>query len=71
VGRAPLNRQKTRCPECLAPIYLKDNAELWDPITCPECHTSLEVVSLRPLALDYMAEDEDQDEDWDDGYDEA
>jgi lysine biosynthesis protein LysW len=59
------NRQKTRCPECLAPIYLKDNAEMWDPVSCPECHMSLEVVSLRPLILDYMA-DEEEDEGWDD-----
>jgi lysine biosynthesis protein LysW len=71
VGRTSSNRQKTRCPECLAPIYLKDDAELWDPITCPECHTSLEVVSLRPLALDYMAEEEGEDEDWDGDFEET
>jgi lysine biosynthesis protein LysW len=70
MGRTQLNRQKVRCPECLAPIYLKDDAELWDPITCPECHTSLEIVSLEPLMLDYMAKEEDED-DWDDeDYDE-
>jgi lysine biosynthesis protein LysW len=70
MGRTELNRQKCRCPECLAPIYLKSDAELWDPITCPECHTSLEIVSLHPLMLDYMAEEEDDEDDWDDEYEE-
>jgi lysine biosynthesis protein LysW len=59
VGRAQSGRQKTRCPECLAPISLKDGIELWDPVTCPECHSSLEVVSLRPLKLYYMPEEAD------------
>jgi lysine biosynthesis protein LysW len=60
VGRQQIGRQKTRCPECLAAIWLKDTVELWDPITCPECHSSLEVVSLRPLKLDYLLEAEDE-----------
>jgi lysine biosynthesis protein LysW len=47
-------RLKTRCPECLAPIWLKQTVELWHPVTCPECHMALEVVSLLPLTLDYM-----------------
>ena len=51
-----LRRQpnKVRCPECLAPIFLNETAQRWDPITCPECHTALEVVDVRPFALDYM-----------------
>lgn len=65
MGRAHNGRQKTRCPECLAPIWLKDGVELWDPVTCPECHSSLEVVSLRPLKLDYMPEEEDEPQ-WED-----
>lgn len=68
MGRTQLHRQKTRCPECLAPIFLKRDAELWSPITCPECHTSLEVVSLQPLMLDYLIDDEAED-DWDEEYD--
>ncbi len=59
MGRTPAGRQKTRCPECLASIWLKDGIELWDPVTCPECHSSLEVVSVRPLKVDYMPEEED------------
>jgi lysine biosynthesis protein LysW len=70
VGREHVGRLKARCPECLAPIWLKDNVELWDPVTCPECHVALEVSSLRPLQLDYLEtggggdgdEDEEDDE---------
>jgi alpha-aminoadipate carrier protein LysW len=61
-------RLKARCPECLAAIRLRDTAELWDPVTCPECHTALEVVSLRPPRLDYM--EADWEEDWDEEPDE-
>ena len=52
-------RRKVRCPECLAPIWLRDNVTLWSPVTCQECHTALEVVSLNPLELDYMAIEDD------------
>ncbi len=59
-------RLKTRCPECLAAIWLKESVEMWDPVTCPECHTALEVVSLRPLTLDYLDDwGEDVDEELD------
>ena len=69
MGRQQGSHQKARCPECLAAIWLKDTIELWDPITCPECHTALEVIKLRPLTLDYIegweAEDwEENAEDW-------
>jgi lysine biosynthesis protein LysW len=65
MGRKQSNRRKTRCPECQATIYLRDDVELWDPVTCPECHTSLEVINLHPLQVDYMEaewDDEDQDD---------
>ncbi len=56
-------RLKARCPECLAALWLKETAEQWDPVTCPECHTALEIVSLRPLTLDYL-------DDWGEDVDE-
>jgi lysine biosynthesis protein LysW len=65
VSQDPSTKIKVRCPECLAPIYLKREVELWDPVTCPECHTALEVVNLRPLQLDYMEGYDDGD--WGDG----
>ena len=71
VSRDIGGRKKTRCPECLAPIWLKEDSDLWDPITCPECHTALEITNLDPLTVDYMQSDDDEDEDDDDwGWDE-
>ena len=54
MSREHLGNQKARCPECLAAIWLKDGVEMWDPVTCPECHTLLEVSNVRPLTLDYV-----------------
>jgi len=55
-----LDRIKTRCPECLAPIYLKVEVKLWTPLNCPECHTLLEVAALDPPELDYIIEEDDE-----------
>lgn len=60
--------QKARCPECLAPIWVKDEVALWDPITCPECHTGLEIANLHPLELDYIASEWDEGEFEDDNW---
>lgn len=60
MGREQSKHNKVRCPECLAPIWIKDTADMWDPITCPECHTALEIVNLHPLELDYLADWEDE-----------
>lgn len=66
MNRDPLSRHKARCPECLAPIWLPESAAIWDPVTCPECHTPLEVISLHPLRLNYMPiENEETWEEWD------
>ena len=54
-------RLKVRCPNCLSVIELKDTVELWDPVTCQGCATTLEVVSLHPPGVGYL-----EDEDWDD-----
>ena len=65
-----LGHQKARCPECLAPIWIKDEVELWDPVTCHECHTLLEITQLRPMTLDYVedvsyeGEDIEEEEGW-------
>jgi hypothetical protein len=72
MGREGKSRQKVRCPECLGVIWVRDGVELWDPITCPECHTALEVVKLIPLELDYLeAQDGWDDDDWDEDFEEA
>lgn len=58
-------RLRARCPECLAWVYLRDTVQMWAPITCPECHTALEVVEMSPILLDYLP---DSDEPGDYGY---
>ncbi len=65
--RSPKSKIRARCPACNAPVLLRDNAEVWDPVTCPECDTLLEIVDLRPPTLDYAQgslEDDWEDDEW-------
>ena len=61
----------TRCPECGSTISLGKNMKLGEFIECHECGTILELISLKPLELDYALagegweEEEEGDEDWD------
>ncbi len=73
---------KAQCPECDADIELKPGVELGDPVACTECGAQLEVISLKPVELDYALdledeeeedefdEDEEELEDWDEDEDE-
>ncbi|MEZ4516121.1 MAG: hypothetical protein R3C44_04535 [Chloroflexota bacterium] len=55
---APNNKSLTaRCPECDARIYLQRRPEAGELMSCPECDTLLEVISVSPLRLDW-ADDE-------------
>jgi alpha-aminoadipate carrier protein LysW len=66
------------CPECDADIEVDEfDVDKGDEITCPECGSNLEVVSLSPLELEAVEDDEDDldddddlDEDEDEGDDE-
>lgn len=63
------------CPECDNPIEVdEDNVEEGETVTCDECGTELEVVSIDPLELapvdsegyddeDLSRNDEEEDED--------
>ena len=57
------------CPECEAEIDFGTSVEVkvGDRIFCPECDMELEVISAKPLTLDYVFDDEEEDwgEDWD------
>ncbi|MBN2306025.1 MAG: hypothetical protein JXQ72_16200 [Anaerolineae bacterium] len=66
--RSPKNKVRARCPACNAQVNLRDTAEVWDPVTCPSCHTLLEITNLRPPTLDYAASNV-EDDDWDDEED--
>jgi len=48
-----------KCPACEKPIALGKNVKLGARIECPECGELLEVISLKPLDLDYAFGDED------------
>jgi lysine biosynthesis protein LysW len=58
------------CPECEAEIDFGNPVEIQvgDRAVCPECDIELEVISTKPLTLDYVLDDEDWDDDWDDEY---
>ena len=53
------------CPECEAEIKFDKPAEVREQVFCPECGMELEVISAKPLTLDYVFDDEDWDDDWD------
>jgi alpha-aminoadipate carrier protein LysW len=51
------------CPECEADIDIDEfDVDKGDLITCTECGTELEVISVTPIELD-VASDDDEDED--------
>ena len=49
------------CPTCGAQVSLPAHAMAHELISCPECGTELEVISLNPPALDLAPSSE---EDW-------
>jgi len=53
------------CPECEAKINFDSPLEVGERVFCPECDIELEVISAKPLTLDYALDDEDWEEDWD------
>jgi lysine biosynthesis protein LysW len=56
------------CPECEAEFDLGNSVEVktGGRVSCPECDMELEVISTKPLTLDYVFDDEDWDDDWED-----
>jgi lysine biosynthesis protein LysW len=71
-GRSPKNKLRARCPACNAWVNLRDAAEVWDLVNCPECDTLLEIMELRPPTLDYanteLDDEEWDEEEWDEDY---
>lgn len=73
-ARSPKSKVSARCPACSANVPLRDTAEVWDPVNCPECDTALEVVNLRPPTLDFAPpnpesidwEEVDWEDEWED-----
>ena len=42
-----------RCPECDSRVYFERRPDVGQIIVCPECETSLEVISANPVRLDW------------------
>lgn len=49
------------CPTCDAPITLPAGAVVHELMSCSDCGTDLEILSLNPLTIDLAPEVE---EDW-------
>ena len=51
-----------KCPECGAVLDIDvDETEEGEILSCPDCAVDLEVVSLHPLELNVLAEEDDDD----------
>ena len=61
------------CPACEAEIEVDEfDVDKGDQLNCPECGEMLEVISLSPLELDLVSdEDDDEEEVLDDEADEG
>lgn len=53
-----------KCPACGNPLELGNAVKQGDHVQCPECGELLEVISVKPLELDYAIEGEGWDEEW-------
>ena len=52
-----------KCPECGAVLDIDvDEIEEGEILSCPDCAVDLEVVSLHPLELNVLADEEDDEE---------
>jgi alpha-aminoadipate carrier protein LysW len=51
----------TACPECAADIALPANAMQHEILSCPDCGTELEIISLNPPQVELAPEVQ---EDW-------
>ncbi|HET6373184.1 MAG TPA: hypothetical protein VFG76_07745 [Candidatus Polarisedimenticolia bacterium] len=49
------------CVECEAEFDI-DEPEVGEIVSCPECGLDMEVVSARPLELEAITEDEEEEE---------
>ncbi len=68
--RKPSKRIRTTCPDCSAAVYFESLPELDQEVVCDECESSLIVVRVKPLKLDWAYDDDVDDwDDFDDDFD--
>jgi lysine biosynthesis protein LysW len=54
------------CPECDEDVFVDEDMERGDVVTCEECATELEVVSIDPPEVKIYDEEADYDDEYDD-----
>ena len=54
-------KKTSECPVCAAEVSLPDDAVQGELISCPECGTELEIISIDPPKLEEAPQEE---EDW-------
>lgn len=54
-----------KCPMCGASVGVPSNVKEGDQVFCDSCDAELEVVSVKPLELDWPLDDYDYDDDYD------
>ena len=60
------------CPECEADIDIDEfDVDKGDLITCAECGTELEVISVTPIELDVVSDEDEDEADLDEDEDDA
>lgn len=52
--------QTTQCPICLSDVIIEEEASEKDLVTCLNCGAELEIVTLQPLQLDPLQEQQDE-----------
>lgn len=54
--------QTSRCPVCNSDLIIEEGAYEHDLIECNNCEAELEIVSLHPVQLQELKEDEETEE---------
>jgi alpha-aminoadipate carrier protein LysW len=55
--------QTTQCPVCLSDIIIEEESSEKDLVTCLNCGTELEIVTLQPLQLNPLQEESEEESD--------
>ena len=58
--KEPMN--EAYCPDCDRLIHLPSKPSVGDPVTCPHCRAKLEVIDLNPIELDWMYDDDEEED---------
>jgi lysine biosynthesis protein LysW len=52
--------QTTQCPVCLSDIIIEEESSEKDLVSCLNCGTELEIVTLQPLQLNPLQDQEEE-----------